>query len=182
MRGKTEMTEECTGQGAYPVGEFRDVLIDPNGRCVWVRDWQHNLIVEGLRSLLAALVKGDAQGAPVTFWAVGNGEVTWDDGVLPPEAALRTRTHLYHETGRKAIPPGQVTFLGGTFTNQLEISLEFTTADVPGGGLNWQLREFAVFAGGSTVADSGVMINHRIHPRIDLQPGFTLQRTLRLTF
>jgi hypothetical protein len=176
------MRKEYSGQGPYPRGECRDVLIGPDGRCIWRRDWQHNLIVEGLGNLLAALVKGDAQASPLTFWAVGSGDVTWDSGTLPPEAALRTRTRLYHETGRKAIPPGQIAFLGGTFTNQLEIGLEFTTADVPGGDADWQLREFAVFAGGTMVADSGVMINHRIHPRIDLQPGFTLQRTLRLTF
>lgn len=166
----------------YPVGEYCDRLIDPAGRCAWERPWERNLIVEGLQRLLAALVKGDAQASPVTFWAVGSGEAAWDGGTVPSDEVRRTRISLYHETGRKEIPPGQITFVGGTFTNQIEISVEFTTADVPGGGADWQLREFAVFAGGTLAVDSGVMMNHRIHPRIDLQPGFTLQRTLRLTF
>lgn|SRR5690554_4758871 len=166
----------------YPAGLFRDVLLGPDGRAVWARGWQPNLIVAGLRSLLAALVKGDEQAAPVTYWAVGSGDPSWDGGTLPSDDARRSRASLYRETGRKAIPSGGIVFVGGTFTNQIEISVEFTTDDVLGGGADWQLREFAVFAGGTLAAGSGVMLNHRIHPRIDLQPGFTLQRTLRLTF
>lgn len=165
-----------------PAGEFRDILFDPDGKLVWETPWQHNLIVDALRRLLAALVKGDALGEPLSFWAVGTGEEVWDDGTLPPEAARRTRTTLFNETGRKAIPAGQITFMGGPFTNRLEITMEFTTADIPGGATDWRLREFGLFAGGTTTAGSGILINHRIHPRIDLQAGFTLQRTLRLTF
>ena len=131
-------------------------------------------IVAG-RGLLAALVKGDE---PVTYGR--------QQPVVGRRHALRRRAALapglYRETGRKAIPSGGIVFVGGTFTNQIEISVEFTTDDVLGGGADWQLREFAVFAGGTLAAGSGVMLNHRIHPRIDLQPGFTLQRTLRLTF
>jgi hypothetical protein len=90
--------------------------------------WRHNLIAEGLRRMLAALVKRDPQGAPLAFWAVGTREEAWDDGTLPSKEARRTRTQLFNETGRRAIPSEQMTFLGGDFTNRLEISLEFTTA------------------------------------------------------
>jgi len=160
-------------------GTHRDVLRDADGRVVWVRDWQHNVLVTSLRALLAALVKGDPQGHPLGWWAVGSGAVSWDNPPgPPPDATRQTYTHLIAEVGRKAIPGGSVAFLGGAFTNRLEIISSFTTADVPAG----PLREFGLFAGGTVAANSGVLINHRAHPRIDMQPGFTLERTLHLTF
>lgn len=160
-------------------GQHRDVLRGADGRVVWVREWQHNVIVNSLRALLAALVKGDPQGAKVGWWAVGAGAAPWDSPPGPPADAVRQGyTHLVAEVGRKAIPAGAIVFLGGAFTNRLEMTSSFTTADVPAG----PLREFGLFAGGSAAADSGVLINHRAHPRIDMQPGFTLERTLHLTF
>jgi hypothetical protein len=159
-------------------GDHRDILFDADGAIVWVRPWAANVIVDSARSLLAALVKGDAQGAAIARWAVGAGDPVWDSSAPPPDAIRRTRTQLFQETGRKAIAAGQITFLGGTFTNRLEIVSSFTTADVPGG----PLREFGLFAGGTAALNTGVLVNHRVHPRIDLQAGLTLQRTLRLTF
>jgi hypothetical protein len=132
--------------------------------------------------MLAALVKGDPQGNPIAFWAVGTGDPAWDGGTVPPDTTLRGRVALFKETARKPVPAGQVKFVGGSFTNQLEISLDWSSADIPGGPATWQLREFGLFAGGTAAANSGVLLNFRIHPRIDMQPGFTLQRTLRLTF
>jgi hypothetical protein len=159
-------------------GEHRDVLLDADGNIVWQTAWAANVVVDAARSLIAALIKGDAQGAPIARWAVGAGDPVWDASGPPPDSVRRTRTQLFAETGRKAVGAGQMTFLGGTFTNRLEISSSFTTADVPAG----PLREFGLVAGGTTAANTGVLVNHRVHPRIDMQPGFTLQRTLRLTF
>ncbi len=172
------MSEHERGTTA-PDGLHRDVLLDPCGRVVWVREWEHNVIVNGLRSLLAALVKGDPQGDPLGYWAVGSGSSSWDSpGAPPPDNVRQTYAQLAAEVGRKPLPSGSITFLGGGFTNRLEIISSFTTADVPAG----PLREFGLFAGGTMAANSGVLINHRVHPRIDMQPGFTLERTLHLTF
>jgi hypothetical protein len=168
--------------GSYPIGEYRDVLLGRHNEVIWERDWERNLIVDGLRKLLAALVKGDNQGAPIAWWAVGTGDDAWDQGSVPADATRRTFAKLVKETARKPVAQQQIKFFGGTFTNQLEVSQDFVAADIPGGPLTWRLREFGLFAGGSAAADSGVLINHRIHPRIDLQSGFTLKRTLRLTF
>jgi hypothetical protein len=178
------MIEEIIFKDHYPKGEFYDRLVSLEGSVIWEGPWQSNLIVNSLRRLLAALVKGDPQGQHVMYWAVGTGEAAWDSGTLPSEAARRSLEQIYNETARKAIPPNQITFLGGSFTNQLEIRLDFTTGDIPPGpgNQNWQLREFGLFAGGGATLNSGILINHRIHPRIDMQDGFTLQRTLRLTF
>lgn len=178
------MIEEAVFENNFPKGEYRDILIGPYGELLWKMPWKRNMIVEGLSKLLAALVKGDTQGKPVGFWAVGTGQEVWDQGTFPSEASHRTCTKLYNETGRKPIPPSQITFRGGSFTNQLEITIEFTTADIPPGigNQNWRLREFGLFAGGDSLVNSGILINHRIHPRIDMQEGLTLQRTLLLTF
>lgn len=174
------MIEERIPEEAWPIGEYHDVLLDADGKPVWDRDWQRNLIVDGLRKLLAAMVKGDPLGTPLGFWAVGSGDASWDGGTVPSEASRRTRTQLYNETARKALSPGQIAFIpSGSFTNKLEITAAFTVADIGGAA---SLREFGLFGGGSAAANSGVLINHRIHPRIDMQAGFTLQRTLRLTF
>jgi len=160
------------------VGEHRDVLVDANGAVVWLTSWERNVVVDSARSLIAALLKGDTQGAPIARWAVGAGDPVWDTSGPPPDSIRRTRTQLFAETGRKTIAAGQIAFLGGTLTNRLEITSSFTTADVPAG----PLREFGLVAGGTAAANTGVLVNHRVHPRIDMQPGFTLQRTLRLTF
>jgi hypothetical protein len=172
------MLEEIIFKDHYPKGEFCDRLVSLEGSVIWECPWQPNVIVNSLRRLLAALIKGDPQGQHLMYWGVGTGEVVWDSGTLPSEATRRSLEKLYNETARKLIPPDQITFLGGSFTNQLEIRLDFTTSTIPPG----PLREFGLFAGGTTALNSGILINHRIHPRIDMQDGFTLQRTLRLTF
>jgi hypothetical protein len=172
------MLEDRFTEGGGRWGEHRDMLLGPDGEVVWERPWASNVIVDSLRNLLAALVKGDPQGVHLGFWAVGSGEAAWDSAPAPADAVRRTRTTLYNETGRKPISPAQIAFIGGSFTNRLEILSSFTTADVPAG----PLREFGVFAGGSAAPGSGVLVNHRVHPRIDMQTGLTLQRTLRLTF
>jgi hypothetical protein len=140
--------------------------------------------VNGLRNVLAALVKGEGQ--PLKFWAVGTGREAWDN--QPPGDSLNAErlqlTQLYRETKRKLILADKITFVGSTPSspsNQLQIRIDFVAADIPTIG-DRQLREFGLISGGSDDPNTGFLINHRIHPRIDLQEGFTLQRTLRLTF
>ena len=83
----------------------------------------------------------------MAYWAVGTGQEIWDDGAQPSEVARRTRTQLFTETGRMPVPPGQITFLGGTFTNRLEITMDFTTADIaPGTGNGGEVK----LTGGAT--------------------------------
>lgn len=187
------MFTESPCQQPPPRGIYCDQLIDPAGQLVWRRPWQSNLIVSGLSLALAALAKGE--GAPLAIWAIGTGDVLWDQGVsLPAPEARRLFTQLQRETGRETID--QINFLSpddssaepppvAGVTNRLEIRASFTLSSVSDAGNpeNLQLREFGLFSGGTAaIANSGRLINHVIHPRIDLQAGFTLQRTLRLTF
>jgi hypothetical protein len=174
------MIEESLFKYCYPQGEFQDTLIDVDGQVIWQTPWQPNLIVDGLRKVLAALMKGE--GEALTYWAVGTGQDNWDSQ-LPSDEERRKRTSLYRETRRKPINAGQITFVGGTpsESNQLQIRVDFLAQDIPVIG-DRRLREFGLISGGNDNANTGILINHRIHPRIDLQEGFTLQRTLRLTF
>jgi hypothetical protein len=160
-------------------GLHRDVLRDPAGEIVWVRDWAPNVLVDGLRSLLAALLKGDPQGAGLGFWAVGAGTAAWDAPTgVPVDSVRRAWTGLAAEVARKPLTAGAMTFVGGTLTNVIEVTTHLTAADVPAG----PLREFGLFAGGTAALGSGVLVNHRVHPRIDVAAGFSLDRTVRLTF
>jgi hypothetical protein len=116
----------------------------------------------------------------MSFWAVGSGDPSWDGGSGPADPVRIGYTQLVHEVGRKPVPAGAITFLGGAFTNQIQVVMSFTSADLGGGAIS--LREFGLFAGGTAAVNSGTLINHRVHARIDMQPGFTLERTLNLTF
>ncbi|MBD1836296.1 hypothetical protein H6F61_27340 [Cyanobacteria bacterium FACHB-472] len=178
------MIEEPLFKYCYPRGEFQDTLIDIDSNVIWQTPWQPNLIVDGLRRVLAALIKGEGQA--LSFWAVGIGQDSWDNlpPVLPSDDERRQLTQLYRETKRKPIPAEQMIFIGGTPSNpsnQLQIRVDFFAEDIPVLG-DRRLREFGLISGGTADPNTGVLINHRIHPRIDLQEGFTLQRTLRLTF
>jgi hypothetical protein len=178
------MFEETIFPNHYPQGEYQDILLGPQGEMIWARPWQHNLIVNGMSKVLAALLKGDSRGA--LFWAVGAGKVAWDsEGQPTNKDTLRELTRLYHETARRPILPGQIVFFSGeTFspdvTNQLEIKMNLTVEHIRED--NHHLREFGLFANASAIPNSGTLLNHRIHARIDMDRGFTLQRTLHLTF
>lgn len=179
------MFQETMFRKRSPTGKYRDVLLNSQGQILWEKAWCPNLIVNGLSNLLAALVKGDPQGQRLMFWAIGRGVATWDEGVRPANEERLTRNTLYNEVGRKEIPPAQMTFLDDSLNPQtgashlLQITLSFSTTEdgIPAGSL----REFGLFSGGDATHPS-ILINHVIHPQIDLQENFMLQRTLRLNF
>jgi hypothetical protein len=177
------MIEETIFKLRLPAGEYRDVLRDRQGKIFWQREWQPNVVVNGLSNLLAALVMGDSRGQRLMYWAVGSGEDSWDEEPWPSDEDRRSRVALYNETGRQEILPAQMTFIdaGGNpqtaIGNRLQIAAEFAVPPFPAG----PLREFGLFSG-SDGTNPSILIDHAIHPRIDLQEGFTLQRTLRLTF
>ncbi len=173
------MAEETVFQADYPRGEHRDVCIGTDGKVLWETPWQLNVITNALRPLIAALIKGDSE-PPLSFWAVGAGEETWDQGAAPNEDERRMREQLYNEITRKPIT-GNILFREGN-RNQLEINTTFTLSDFPTSSITYPLREFGLFAGGTPAVNSGILINHRTHARIDMAAGVDLVRTLRLIF
>jgi len=166
-------------------GCYRDIVTDSVGRVRWESGWRPNRIVHSCDRLLAALMKGHAGMAGVLVWAVGSGRDDWDERAPTPRAA---DVRLVHETARKQLAPAQIVYLdqagqpSATITDQLEVSIEFTAADLAPSGTA-SLREFGLFGGDATAAaNSGFMVDYVIHPRIDLDPAWTLKRTLQLAF
>ncbi|HUX76173.1 MAG TPA: hypothetical protein VMY40_05990 [Anaerolineae bacterium] len=166
-------------------GCYHDVLTDSQGRVQWEDGWRPNLIVQPCSVLLAALMKGHPALQGILYWAVGRGEKDWDALCPSPRP---DDTHLAAEIARQALTPEQIVYLDDADqesdvpTNCLEITAEFKGEDLVSNGFQ-SLREFGLFGGDATGApDSGFMIDYVIHPRIDLSPGDTLERKLRLTF
>lgn len=121
----------------------------------------------------------------ILYWAVGTGEKDWD--TLCPSPRL-TSSRLTTEIARQRLTSKQMVYLSNLGeeskapTNCLEVRAEFKGEDLVSNGFQ-PLREFGLFGGDATEApDSGFMIDYVIHPRIDLTPGDTLSRSLRLTF
>jgi len=169
-------------------GRYHDALIYSQGLVQWDSGWCPNLIVQGCNVLLAALMKRHPDTQGILYWAVGEGEKDWD--ALCPSPRLGD-SRLTTEIARQALTPDQIVYLdnGGepteppsTPSDCLEVRAEFRGEDLVSNGFQ-SLREFGLFGGDATEApDSGFMIDYVIHPRIDLSPGDTLNRKLRLTF
>ncbi|MEW6519548.1 MAG: hypothetical protein AB1461_09060 [Thermodesulfobacteriota bacterium] len=166
-------------------GYYNDLLIDGHDRVRLDRGWRPNLIVEGCSRLLAALMKGQPGLAGILFLAVGEGLQEWDAALPHPQPAA---TRLAREILRRPIAPEEIIFLDSAGlptaapTNRLQISIALILADFPAGGFQ-PVREFGLFGGNATAEPgSGLLLNHVIHPRIDITPRLTLHRTLRLDF
>lgn len=160
-------------------GRWRDTLISPDGTARRRTPWRSNLIVDGAFSLVAGLLARDRELDGILYWAVGEGDEAWDEGAPATEPGT---TRLARETDRRPVAEGDVRFVeedgddASGRTAHLEIRLAFT----------WErpvvLREFGLFGGDAREgADSGVMVNHVIHERIELEAGQRLDRELRLS-
>jgi len=164
------------------IGEVFDYFVYPDGRKVLAREPDHNLIVANCSVLIACLMKGESGYAGAAYWALGSGSETWSD-VAPP-SPLTSDTQLTAETYRKAITSGDMEFLdvdnntSVTPTNKIQITVTFTETEA-----NGPLREFGIFGGlADGTANSGLMINHKIHPLIYKTSALQLERVLRLSF
>lgn len=162
-------------------GCYRDVLIDSPNRNQWDSGWRSNLIVRDCNRLLSALM-GEQEGiGGIQFMALGEGDVSWDQD--PPRSSWEA-TRLTNEVRRRFIEPSGMVYLdpnnqpASTVTTRLQVTTEFSGQEGP-----QTLREFALFGGNATEnLNSGFMIDRIIHPRIDLDPGMTLVRHIRLSF
>lgn len=163
-------------------GIYRDQLADANCRIQWDSGWRSNLIVRDCSLLLAALMKRQEGLTGILYWAVGEGEDTWD--VKCPSPASNT-SRLFSEIARQALSEKQIVYLGSNNkpTNTLEITAEFKGEDFIMKDRFVSFREFGLFGGDATEKpNSGFMIDYIIHPRIDLDKSMKLLRSVRLTF
>lgn len=166
-------------------GTYKDVLTGPDGRIEWNSGWRPNLIVTTCNVLMTALMKGEHGVKGISYWAVGQGQKSWD-GYSP--SPLPSCSRLDSEIARHQIAGEQIVYLDDAGspvtapTSRIEVSAEFRGGDFVSSGFQ-PLREFGVFGGdASEDPDSGLLVDYIIHPRIDLSPGFTLNRKLRLSF
>jgi len=163
-------------------GSYCDILTDPHANIRWTSGWCSNLIVHNSYVLLAAMMKGQPDFRGIMYLAVGKGRESCDSTRPKP---VPTATVLEQEVLRKPVTDAQISYSDSTDqtpTSRLEITVSLHGADlVPKGSV--PLREFGLFGGDATgAANSGYMINYVIHPRIDLTPQLTLERTMHLEF
>ncbi|MDH3974175.1 MAG: hypothetical protein OEV42_07835 [Deltaproteobacteria bacterium] len=166
-------------------GYYRDVVADGQGQALLNSRWRSNLVVDSCSLLLSMLVKGESVARGGLFLAFGRGEEGWDSKRPVP---LLTDVALVREVFRKAITEEGIVYLDGRGrpakkpTGTLEATVEIAHEDLSSSG-PLTIREFGLFGGNATErANSGIMINHVTHPRIDLSPGMKLVRRLRLNF
>jgi len=116
------------------------------------------------------------------YLALGEGLTAWDGETIHPR---RSDVRLARETTRMIIRPEQMRYLDEQHqTSDLPTTCVEVTALLSGDDIGaMTLREFGLFGGDATsAADSGLMIDYVIHPRIDLAPGLDISRTIRLYF
>ncbi|TVP48075.1 MAG: hypothetical protein EA350_03840 [Gemmatimonadales bacterium] len=161
-------------------GEYRDAVIAAAGRRPhWTR-WRPNSIVESCWPLIAGLLGNEEGLRGILYLAVGEGDARWDDA---PATRGPLARHLREEVVRVPIAPEDITYLGEgdepsrepTPRLEIRVRLAWETPQV--------LREFGVFGGDATeAANSGRMINHVVHDRLNLGEGSTLTRQIRFSF
>ena len=154
----------------------------PDGTRELIQEISHNVVVQNVSVIIAALMKAHPGYGGLLYWAVGSGLQTWssDDPPLP----LDTDYALANETYRKAISSSNIAFIdlsnnvSATPTNRLQATVVFGTSEA-----NGKLMEFGLFGGNATgVKNSGLMINHKIHPLITKTDIVELEYMIRLTF
>lgn len=171
-------------------GKFHDVLRAADGRVVWDRGWQKNVIVADARRLLATFLHGTAPAAVgIKGVRVGTGLPQWDSppgtpAPSPNQTALVTPIYTM-EVGA-TLPAGselRIEYLEQasdntttTPTNRLQIYARFGP-NIPPAGAPVTLREFGLVG---SLSGSDVLINYRTHQAIAKDPTSTLERTIWL--
>lgn len=161
--------------------EITDTLYDLDGKVI--KKLHHvNTVVDSCSKLIACLMKGQAGQAGIKYWAVGTGDSSWNNDAPPSPTVSDTK--LLSETFRKAINPSDITFLDdgnkptSSITNKLQITTTFQENEA-----NGELREFGLFGGNATgTANTGFMVNRKIHPLIYKTSGMRLERIIRIVF
>jgi hypothetical protein len=171
-------------------GMFHDVLRDADGRVVWDRGWQKNVIVADARRLLATFLHGSAPAAiGIKGVQVGAGLPAWDSPPGPPtptasQAALVNP--LFTLAVGAPLPAGsdlRIEYLKPASedttkdpTNRLQIFARFGP-DVPPATQPITLREFGLVG---ELDGTDVLINYRTHQAIAKDPTSALERTIWL--
>lgn len=161
--------------------KITDTITHVDGRVEVIE--HENTVVNNCSNLIACLMKAQAGYAGLTYWAVGSGSSGWSN-TSPPSPTV-SDSSLLAETFRKAIVPAtDIVFLDGSdnvtasVTNKIQITVTFLENEA-----NGELREFALFGGNATSsANTGIMVNRKIHPLIYKTSGMKIQRVIKIIF
>lgn len=162
------------------LGEVFDTIYHKDGR-IEKREKSFNIVVDSISKLISALIKHENDYTDGRlYWAVGEGLPNWDTAPYSPVA---TTTKLFKEVFRKQITSRSFIDVEGNptdeVTNRLQLDIVLETNEANG----FSLREFGIFGGNVTsVPNSGIMINHKAHSRIDKEEGMRVERSVRFTF
>ena len=167
-------------------GYWRDTFIYPDGKKK-TTEWKKNTICyKGLIALwgLLSANTGFLNGIDNIYYAVGNGDVSWD-GMSPLPSPSSTDVKLVAEATPKAEArknPISIAYLDDagevttTPTRRLYIETRIESTDLVGD----YIREFGIFIGNATgETDSGYMLNHVIHDVIH-KGNFAMLRQIKL--
>lgn len=173
-------------------GEVLSYGIYPDGRRELIEEGE-NLVVSNAYVVMAMVMKQDPSFEGFMYWALGNGDgsstADWDDGVEDGSISpSEGDTQLDNEIYRKAIQPSDIVFIDGQNkvvagpTNRLQITVNFAE-DEPYASQSAFLREWGLFGGDATsTADSGFLINRKVHRTYEKTQFAQLERVLRFTF
>jgi beta-lactam-binding protein with PASTA domain len=151
-------------------GSFRDRLDRPQ-RPPAATPWRPNLVVWSALDLIGALLCNRSAG--LTYLAVGAGDPEWDANPPPPD---RGRRQLTAEVFRVRLERGD-SLAYDPATGRVRVSVSIGRGKATG-----KLRELGLFGGGASARpDSGLLVNHAVHPAIEKGEGETLRRELFLT-
>ncbi len=137
------------------------------------------MLTNGFYVELASFVAGTASPAGNLFIAVGAGDPAWDSA-LP--TFNRNTTALEQEIARRAVAPDEIDFLDrdGQVSTRSTSWLRARTTFGRGEGTG-TLREVGLYAGdASTVPNSGTLLCHIVHPRLEKTPTMALTRSLQV--
>lgn len=140
-----------------------------------------NLIVLGMRKLLAALLGNQSGYVGVQYWAVGSGPV--GGSLTSPAPPTTSDTRLAAELARVPVTIGFVddfgkATTGGAVSRNLQIQATFGPDVATGDNV-----EFALFGGTATAsADTGIMLNRVTHPLKTKESWDSRRLTIVLSF
>lgn len=141
----------------------------------------YNLVVDNFSKLIATFLKGTTSFTNNLWWEIGEGNSSWIDSKPPSPVASDIK--LLSPSFRKKVLMTDVNYITeqgavtSAITNRLEVKVIFGSTEA-----NGNLREFGIFAGGSSALGSGLMINRKTHGLIYKTSGIELHRKIHFKF
>lgn len=176
-------TENFRQNSHWITGEVHDILIDKYGNRTPL-PVDHNLVVNTCSNLIAAFMKGD-ETAGIKYWGIGGYKSGETGDATPFTSPASTDNKLKREIYRQEIVKDNIVFVttDNTVTDVVTNKLKVTII-VPYTAANGTWHEFGLFGGSSATgdADTGIMINRKVHDPIIKSANLQVERNIIFTF